>query len=239
LLVIVPALNEEATVGAVVARAREVQECDVVLVDDGSSDGTAAVARAAGASVMSHPFNLGVGAALRTGFRLAVDRGYTACVQLDADGQHDAEEAAVLLDVLERESADMVVGSRFGSDYKTGALRRVPMRILSRVVRRQLGVTITDTTSGFRAFGERAIESFARGYPTAYLSDTVEALLLAGDWGLIVTEQSVRMYERQGGKPSAGRLSSSFHLARLALVLILHRVRRPLTLRGGPSDVEA
>jgi hypothetical protein len=132
-----------------------------------------------------------------------------------------------------------VVGSRFESDYKTGAVRRIPMRILSRVVRRQLGVTITDTTSGFRAFGERAIERFARAYPTAYLSDTVEALLLAGDWGFIVTEQPVRMYERQGGKPSAGPLRSSFHLARLSLVLILHRVRQPLTLRGGPSDVEA
>src|SRR3954447_22574758 len=97
LLVIVPALNEEATVGAVVARAREVLDCDVVVIDDGSSDDTASVARASGASVMSHPFNLGVGAALRTGFRLAVDQGYTACVQLDGDGQHDAEEAQVLL----------------------------------------------------------------------------------------------------------------------------------------------
>src|SRR5205823_3493257 len=124
-----------------------------------------------------------------------------------------------------------------GSEYKTGVVRRVPMRVLSRVVCRQLGVTITDTTSGFRAFGGRAIERFARGYPTAYLSDTVEALLLAGDWGLIVTEQPVRMYERQGGRPSAGRLRSSFHLARLSLVLLLHRVRRPLILRGGPSDV--
>lgn len=113
------------------------------------------------------------------------------------------------------------------------------MRFLSRIVSRRFGVTITDTTSGFRAFGKRAVERFARTYPSAYLSDTVEALLLAADWGLVVVEEPVRMHERQGGRPSATSARSVFHFLRLSLVVLLHRVRRPLTQRGAIGDVEA
>ena len=227
LLVVIPALNEEATVAAVVRSAREHLHADVLVVDDGSTDRTADTAQAAGAYVLSHPFNLGVGAALRTGFRHAAAHGYTSVLQLDADGQHDAEFAPELTARLE-DGADVVVGSRFAAGFEVGRVRRLCMRWLSRVVSRQAGVRITDTTSGYRAFGKRAIERFAASYPTDYLSDTVEALLMAAAWQLKIAEVPVQMRPRQGGRPSAGSLASAFHLVRLSLVIALHRVRHPL-----------
>jgi len=238
LLVIIPALNEEATVADVVRSAVDQLGCDVLVVDDGSTDGTSPKARAAGAHVLHHPFNLGVGAAIRSGLRYAVDNGYDRVVQIDSDGQHLATEAAKLVEHLDAEGIDLVVGSRFQAGYETGRLRRASMRLLARSVSNRVGVRLTDVTSGFRAFGPRAVAGFARSYPTPYLSDTVEALLLAGDWGLQIAELPVVMRERQGGQRSAGSLRSSFHLLRLTLVLVLHRVRSPINPRGA-VDVEA
>jgi glycosyltransferase involved in cell wall biosynthesis len=226
-----PALNEEETVGAVVAAVRAGLDGDVLVVDDGSSDRTAAAARDAGALVLQHPFNLGVGAALRSGFRYARREGYEVVVQVDADGQHDVDAARNLIKRLHDDEVDLVVGSRFDAGYSVGWFRKATMRLLSRVISRRLGVTITDTTSGFRAFGTRAIALFAVTYPTAYLSDTVEALMLSADVGLKVVEEPVTMRPRQGGRPSAGGARSAFHLVRLCLVILLHRIRRPLARR--------
>jgi glycosyltransferase involved in cell wall biosynthesis len=189
--------------------------------------------------VLQHPFNLGVGAALRSGFRFAAERGYRSVVQVDADGQHDASEAARLLARLVDEELDLIIGSRFAAGYRVGRGRRTVMRLLSREISRRLGVRVTDTTSGFRAFGPRTIQRFARAYPSAYLSDTVEALLLAGDWKLRVAEEPVVMHPRAGGRPSSGPVKSVLHLVRLLLVIVLHRVRQPIAQRGFISDVEA
>ncbi|MDQ3354285.1 MAG: glycosyltransferase family 2 protein, partial [Actinomycetota bacterium] len=170
LLVVIPALNEEATVADVVRGALDHLGSDVLVVDDGSGDRTAAVARAAGAVVVRHPFNLGVGAAIRTGFRYASERGYNAMLQLDADGQHDPSDGRRLVERLHDEPADIVIGSRFASGYQVGWLRRLGMHMLSSVVSRRLAVRVTDATSGYRAFGERAVSSFSLAYPSAYLS---------------------------------------------------------------------
>lgn len=233
LLVIVPALNEEGAVAGVVTDARQALAADVVVVDDGSTDGTAVVAKASGAVVLRHPFNLGVGAAVRTGLRYAVENGYDIVLQLDGDGQHDTDDACLLLSRLERGDVDIVVGSRFEHGYACSKTRRAVMRLLSSIVSRRLGTAITDTTSGFRAFGSPAIGYFARVYPSDYLSDTVEALLLAADAGLKVTEVSVRMRRRATGTASAGPLSSTFHVARLLLVVSVHRFRPNLTAARG------
>lgn len=234
LLVVVPALNEQATVGAVVQALRSELDADVLVVDDGSWDRTAAEARAAGARVAHHAFNLGVGSAMRTGFRYAQRRSYRALVQVDADGQHRADEVTELVAPVLAGDADVVVGSRFAGStdapYPMSAGRRMAMRWLSRRVTRKLGTPITDTTSGFRAFGPAAIDRFATGYPSAYLSDTVEALLLAGDWGLTVVEQPARMHPRAAGEPSNNTLRSTWHLIRLTVVIALFRVREPLTM---------
>ena len=144
-----------------------------------------------------------------------------------------------LVDRLTRDALDIVVGSRFGSDFRVRWFRRTAMRVLAWEVSRRLDVRITDSTSGFRAFGKRAVDRFARAYPTAYMSDTVEVLLVAGDLDLRVAEEPVMMRQRAGGRPSAGTIKSSYHLARLAMVIVLHRVRQPIRERGGIDDVEA
>lgn len=231
LLAIIPALNEEETVGDVVRSVQALTDADVLVIDDGSRDRTVERAVEAGATVLSHPFNLGVGAALRTGFRYARSHGYDVVVQVDGDGQHEVGEAKRLAEAIEGGS-DLVVGSRFEAGFETSRLRRFSMRVLSRHVSKYLGVTITDTTSGFRAFGATAIDRFADAYPRAYLSDTVEALLLARDWNMAVEEIGVQMLPRQGGQASAGTTKSLYHLLRLSLVITLHRVRRPLLTKG-------
>ena len=238
MLVVIPALNEAETVGRVVDDVTAALRADVVVIDNGSTDATARVARAAGATVLTHPFNLGVGGAIRTGLRYAAQHGYERVVQIDADGQHLPSEAARLLERLD-EGVDLVVGSRFASGYaRTAAgyevsyLRRLSMRMLSHMVSKRLHTRITDTTSGFRAFGPNALEVFAPAYPSAYLSDTVEALLIAADRHLRVAEIPVAMRERLGGSPSSGNWRSLFHLLRVTLVVLLHRVRRPLSQRG-------
>ena len=230
MIVIVPALNEQETVAAVIADIRRDLGADVLVVDDGSTDRTAEIARRSGASVVRHPFNLGVGAALRTGFRFAEAHGYQIAMQIDADGQHDPHEAARLLEGVQAGS-DIVVGSRFASgsgEYQVAFVRRTSMKLLSAVLSRRIGRPITDTTSGFRAFSRSAIELFATQYPSAYLSDTVESLLIAHYNGLSVEEVPVSMHERMGGVASNNWFRSAYHLVRLVLVITLSRSRRPL-----------
>ena len=231
-LVLIPALDEEDTVADVVRSAKQLLGCDVLVVDDGSSDNTSIRSRRAGAMVIRHPINIGVGGAIRTGMRVAQRLGKTYVVQLDADGQHDANDAARLLDVVGSGEADVVVGSRFEHGYEASRTRSAMMRLLSRWVSRRIGTTVTDTTSGFRAFGPSAIELFSRSYPTMYLSDTVEALLMAADTGLRVQETAVRMHPRLGGTASAGPFRAATRLARLWLVLLVHPIRRPEKPRG-------
>ncbi|MFM8861451.1 MAG: glycosyltransferase family 2 protein [Acidimicrobiia bacterium] len=219
-LVIVPALNEAATVGGVVRALRAEGRWDVLVIDDGSVDGTADAAAVAGAMIAVHPENIGVGAAIGTGFRMAAERGYRAVVQVDADGQHDVESISDILAPVLADEADLVIGSRFAKGYELSRPRAVAMRLLSAVVSRRIGQRIGDTTSGFRAFGSAAIERFAVEYPSEYLSDTVEALLLAHASGLRIMERPVTMHQRAGGKASTGPMRSGYHLVRVLLIVL-------------------
>lgn len=220
-LVIIPAYNEEAALPGVLADLHErFGDFDVVVIDDGSTDRTSEVARAAGAAVVTLPFNLGVGGALRTGFRYAVRHGYGRAVQLDADGQHDAAEVHGLLAALD--GADLVIGSRFADGagtYHVGRSRRSAMRVMQQAVRLLSGETFSDTSSGFRAFGPGALDLFSRQYPIDFLSDSIEALLSALAAGLTVVEVPVRMHERAGGVPSTRRLKLVYHYLRLLVVM--------------------
>jgi len=220
-LVIIPALNEEDALPVVLRDlARSVPDHDVLVVDDGSVDGTADAARSGGARVAQLPFHLGIGGGLRTGFRYAVDQGYERAVQFDADGQHDPAEIASLFALLDSGS-DLAIGSRFAASersYRIGHVRSAAMRFLRLAFQVLSGQSFTDTSSGFRAFSRPMLEFFSHNYPVEYM-DSVEALLLACYAGFTVTETKVTMRERQAGAPSTRSVRLIYSYLRLLIVM--------------------
>ena len=226
-LVVIPALNEEATVGVVIAETRlALPRADILVVDDGSTDDTAGVAEAAGASVCRLPFNLGVGGAMRLAFRYAQSRNYEVVVQVDADGQHDPRFLPRIVDGLQ--SADLVVGARFAGvgEYAVSPPRRAAMRWLAWTLSNIAGQELTDVTSGFRAFGPRAITVFADHYPQEYLGDTVEALVIAVRTGCSVRQVPVEMQQRIHGKPTQSTAKACAYLVRAVAALSFALMRR-------------
>jgi glycosyltransferase involved in cell wall biosynthesis len=222
-LVIIPAFNEEGSLGAVLDElARVTPDLDVVVISDGSTDGTAEIARNARCAVVELPYNVGIGGAIRTGFSYAVRRGYDRAVQFDGDGQHDPLQVAPLLEALDG-GADMVIGSRFAAGgavtYAVGGARRIAMRFLGSLVKALVGQRFTDTSSGFRAFSRPLLEFYARTYPVEYM-DSVEALVLACNAGFTVQEVGVNMRGRTGGAPSNRRFRLVYYYVRLIIVLL-------------------
>lgn len=219
-LVAIPAWNEEGSITDVIHKVRHHQPgVDILVVDDGSADNTAERASDAGARVVSLPFNVGVGGAMRTAFLYARRHGYQAVVQVDADGQHDPADLDSVLAGLA--DADIVVGTRFHPEsmYFVGGPRRWAMVMLSKALSRMNRGTISDPTSGFRAAGPRAIELFAVDYPADYLGDTVGSLAIAIRRGLTIDETPVTMYFRQVGRPSKNALWSALYLGRATLAI--------------------
>ncbi len=205
---------------------------DILVVDDGSTDDTAVRARGAGATVISLPFNVGVGGAMRTAFLFAKREGYQAIVQVDADGQHDPADLQRVLDGLSE--ADIVVGTRFHpeSTYFVGGPRRWAMVLLSKALTSMNKGTISDPTSGFRSAGPRAISLFALEYPADYLGDTVGSLAIAIRRGLVVHETPVTMYFRQFGRPSKNAVWSALYLGRATLAIVATGLKGNQTPRG-------
>lgn len=240
LLIIIPAWNEAETVGTVIADVhRALPQADVLVVDDGSTDATGDLARAAGARVLTLPVNLGVGGAMRAGYKYAFRTGYERTVQLDADGQHDPSSVTTLLDAMDAEGANIVIGARFAGvgSYQVRGPRRWSMRVLSTVLSRVCGTRLTDTTSGFKACDARAIRLFAANYPAEYLGDTIESLVIAARAGLRVRQVGIEMRPRAGGRPSHSPLKAGAFLLRavLALVVALSRPTEPLATTGAVS----
>ncbi|MBN2177351.1 MAG: glycosyltransferase family 2 protein [Demequinaceae bacterium] len=221
-LVVVPAFNEEPTVGAVVREIRTtVPGSTILVVDDGSTDDTAGVAARAGALVARLPFNLGVGGAMRVGFDYALRKGFPVVVQVDADGQHDPANIPSML--RELGDTDLVLGARFAGtgDYKLRGPRRWAMRILALVLSRTSHTKLTDTTSGFRASGPRAVALFAKHYPAEYLGDTIESLVIASRAGLRVRQVPVAMRVRASGVSSHRPFKAAIYLGRAAIALTI------------------
>jgi glycosyltransferase involved in cell wall biosynthesis len=226
LLIIVPAWNEAESIGRMVTEVRgELPTADVLVVDDGSTDGTAAAAAAAGAMVARLPYNLGVGGAMRTGYRFARDYGYDLAVQIDADGQHDPRYVPKLIDALGE--ADLVIGARFAGegDYRVRGPRRWAMSLLSVVLSRLAHSQLTDTTSGFRMCNRTLIELFASWYPVEYLGDTVETLVRVARSGHRVVQVPVAMRARMGGTPSQSPAKATIYLLRALTILLLALIR--------------
>ncbi len=235
-LIAIPAWNEEGSIGEVVAKVHAHQpSAHVLVVDDGSTDATAAHARLAGAIVVSLPFNVGVGGAMRTAFLFAQRGGYDAMVQVDADGQHDPADLDRLLSGLDE--ADIVVGTRFHPDsmYFVGGPRRWAMVLLSKALSRMNRGVISDPTSGFRSAGPRAIALFSVSYPAEYLGDTVGSLSIAIRHKLVIHETPVTMYYRAIGRPSKNALWSTLYLGRATLALVATLLKKPNVSKADES----
>ncbi|OAE02325.1 glycosyltransferase family 2 protein [Arthrobacter sp. OY3WO11] len=226
-LVIMPAWNEADCVGATVAEVLTLDEpYDVLVVNDGSTDETPRIAASAGATVLNLPFNLGVGGAMRAGFKYAQRLGYSQVIQVDADGQHDPRNIREVLNGLE--SADISIGARFADrgDYTVKGPRKWAMRLLASVLSKLAKTTLTDVTSGFRAGNSRAIVQYLDHYPAEYLGDTIDSLVVAVRSGLSVTQVPVEMRPRQGGTPSHHPIKAAVYLGRSFFALAFALTRR-------------
>ena len=230
-LVFIPAWNEEGSVAAVIAGVREaLPEADLLVVDDGSSDATAARAREAGALVASLPFNQGLGAALQTGYLYALREGYDFCAHLDADGQHPPAEVARLLEEVYADRADLVIGSRYrepgpaeSDDYKPTISRRIGTGVFRFFLTLATRQRFTDTTSGMRAANRRVMALFSERYSPDFAE--IESLQLAVREGLRVEEVPVRMLERVGGSSFLTPLRSAFFIFKGMIVLMVGQFR--------------
>lgn len=235
LLVIIPAFNEQEALGGVLAEIAELRArapvelggaIEAVVVDDGSADRTAAVARAGGARVLALCKNLGIGGAVQSGLRLAYREGFDFAAQIDGDGQHPPAELRRLLAPARAPGApDLIVGTRYRE--AAGGFRSTPLRRLGsawlRLVLRLVGVRVTDPTSGFRLYGPRALALFDETYP--YDFPEPESLAVARAAGLRLGEVPVQMRERQGGRSSIAGLSTIYYMLKVTLAVALTYLR--------------
>lgn len=244
-VVIVPAYNEEESISLVLTElAEHAPAWSVVVVDDGSTDATSAIARShPGVHVLTLPFNLGIGGAMQAGYRFALRGGFTHALQVDADGQHDPREIPKLLAVLAADpTIDMVVGTRFlepdSDGFKSSAARRVGIGIFARLLSRIVGERVTDPTSGFRLVRRTGIELFATDYPHDF--PEVEAIVMMHAHRLRATETAVVMRERAGGQSSIGRRKSAYYMVKVTIAVVMALLRRRPLPNGSsaPAPVE-
>jgi len=237
-LVFIPAWNEADSVATVIAGVRErLPGADVLVVDDGSTDATAARATEAGAIVATLPFNQGLGAALQTGYLYALREGYDFCAHLDADGQHPPAEVARLLEEVYEDRADLVIGSRYRArgagggdsgdggddDYRPTISRRIGTSVFRFFLTLATRQRFTDTTSGMRAANRRVMALFSESYSPDFAE--IESLQLAVRQGLRVEEVPVRMLERAGGASFLTPLRSTFFIFKGMIVLVVGQFR--------------
>jgi len=230
-LVVIPAFNEVESIGQVVDQVSTFG-FQTLVVDDGSIDQTADVAHQYGANVVSLTLNSGVGGALRCGFRYAVENGFAAVIQCDADGQHLPSHLDDLVQATNRTNAHMMIGSRFGSEKTThdpSLLRRFAMLTLSKVAQHATKHSITDSTSGFRLIREPLLSELALNLPAYYLGDTFETVVVAGRAGYHVEEIGVAMASRKHGASSSGNFRSIVLIGKVLTTVLLgihFRLRR-------------
>jgi glycosyltransferase involved in cell wall biosynthesis len=241
-LAVVRAYNEAATVAEVVAALhRDAPEFDVLVVDDGSTDGTGELALDAGAALMRHPFNLGMGAAVQSGFFYALENDYDYMVQVDADGQHCPDQVRLLVEEMERDpTVDLVVGSRFLGDsgYEASRSRRAGIHFFSSIVSRLVDAKVSDPTTGFRLYNRRAIALFARDYAPDY--PEVEAFLMLHHHKLKMREVPVRMLARPHGESTINSRESAYFMVKVMLALAMGLAReRPVVEPGDEAPVAA
>lgn len=227
ILVIIPAYNEEGRIGATIAGIRKFIDADIVVVSDGSTDKTAEEARAAGADVISPPFNLGYGAALQTGFKYALKKNYEFTVQMDADGQHDPLSIEVLLDPILKDEVDIVIGSRFLSEesYRAPFVRRMGMYFFGFITSILTGRKITDPTSGFQALNKKVMEFYAsRAYPVDY--PDADVIIMLHRKGFRFKEVPVVMHNAAKPSMHGGIIKPLYYIFKMLLSIFMTLLRK-------------
>ena len=227
ILVIVPAYNEDGTIGQVIA---EIGQCfplaDILVVNDGSTDSTGPIAAKEGVILLEHPYNMGIGATMQTGFLFACRNGYDLAIQVDGDGQHDPTFLRDLVSPILKGEANMIIGSRYLEEkgFKSSISRRVGIKFfcfLYYVLTRQ---NITDPTSGFRAVDKKVIDFFSKEYPSDY--PEAESLILFHRRSFILKEIPVVMRERQGGVSSINLVNSIYYMIKVTLSMVIGVLKR-------------
>jgi glycosyltransferase involved in cell wall biosynthesis len=235
-LLIIPAYNEEANIGDVVGRAKSYfPDLDILVVDDGSCDQTARIAGRGGALVITHPFNMGYGVALQTGYKYAYRNKYDFVVQMDGDGQHDARYIKELFREIESESTDVVIGSRFisGGKYEAPPNRRIGMFLFSRLVSLIVGQRITDSTSGFQALNNRVVKLLISDiYPCDY--PDADVIIMLHRVGFRIKEVPLVMHRRPGSKSMHSGFKPAYYIFKMTLSIFVTLLRSiPKTERKG------
>ncbi|KKO54571.1 glycosyltransferase family 2 protein [Paenibacillus sp. DMB20] len=223
-LIIIPAYNEEQSIRQVIGEIScHMPSADILVVNDGSTDHTAAVAASAGARVLNMPFNVGIGGGMQTGYLYAREHGYDVAVQMDADGQHSAKDLPRLLSKIG--DHDLVIGSRFleKTDYRSSPMRLIGIRFFSFLVSLVTRQRFTDTTSGFRAAGRKVIELYADYYPIDY--PEVESIVYLTRSGCRITEVKAEMRQRETGKSSITPMKSVYYMIKVTLSVVMSALR--------------
>lgn len=227
ILVIVPAYNEEENIAAVIQDLKSNFPLgDIAVINDGSTDKTSEIAKQSGGKVIDLPYNLGIGGAMQTGFLYAVREGYDAAVQFDGDGQHSAKEIPKILKPFVEDRGDLIVGSRFLSEsgFTSSVQRRLGAKILSFVVSILIRRKVTDTTSGFRVYGKKAMEFFSALYPEDY--PEVEAFILAHKKGLRIEEVPAAITARKFGRSSITIPRAVYYMAKVLLAIFVDLMKK-------------
>lgn len=226
-MIVVPAYNEQNNILKVVKDIREsIADCDILVVNDCSMDGTSVTARMAqGVKVVDLPYNLGIGGAVQTGFKYAYAKGYAYMVQIDGDGQHIPREVNKLLDAMLRTGSDMVIGSRFldVQSFRTTWARRLGIKLFYVLFRVLLRTKVTDGTSGFRIYNRKSIELLCKHYSDDYPEP--DAVVLLRKNGLRIGEIGVEMRQREHGVSSITPLKSAYYMAKVTLSILFSCIR--------------
>jgi hypothetical protein len=222
IIIIIPAYNEEANLCSLITSVKEnISWADILVVNDASKDGTGSVVEKLGIELLNLPYNLGIGGAVQTGYKFALEMGYDAVIRLDGDGQHPPEEAARLAEPVLNGEADMAIGSRYLSEgnYEPQVLRKAGTRILSTIVSWMIRQKITDATSGFVALNRDAVEVLCREFPRDY--PEVESLVILHKNNMRIKEVPVKMKKRGDGASSIKGLKQAYYMIKVILSILM------------------
>ncbi|MGA4718513.1 glycosyltransferase family 2 protein [Fictibacillus nanhaiensis] len=223
-LVIIPAYNEEDSISQTINRLVNTSTFDYIVINDGSLDNTKEILTSNQFHHLNLPVNMGIGGAMQTGYKYALEKGYAYAIQLDADGQHDPEDLTNLYEEIQFNDFDMVIGSRFveKTGYRGSHFRRFGIYYFYMMLRLLSGIKITDPTSGYRIVNRNVIKEFSHSYPIDY--PEVEVLVQLAQKKYKIKEIKVEMKARQGGKSSITPLKSAYYMAKVTFFSLIRSV---------------